>query len=191
MNCLRSQLKVISRPGGSILNCSSGAGLGGLPHHGAYGASKWRIRGLTKTAAVEYGPEEIWVNCLIPYVRSNPWILDCGSSALTALSCPSGGIDSSPMLHELAAKGLLDLQWMADHSGMRRMGKPDEVAKMAAFLHCPDDSYVSSIDAPVDGSGCAMLGHGDWAYKNAAKSKLRRELHACERDQVLQYRGLT
>lgn len=75
------------------------------------------------------------------------------------------------MLHELAAKGLLDLQWMADHSASRRLGKPEEVAKMAAFLLSPDASYVSGIDAPVDGGGCAMVGYGDWAYKNASKSK--------------------
>lgn len=68
MNCMRAQLKVIARPGGSILNCSSGAGLAGLPHHGAYSAAKWGIRGFTKTAAVEYGPEGVRVNCLVPYV---------------------------------------------------------------------------------------------------------------------------
>ena len=68
MNCLRAQLKVIARPGGSILNCSSGGGLAGLPHHGAYGSAKWGIRGLTRTAAVEYGPEGVRVNCLVPYV---------------------------------------------------------------------------------------------------------------------------
>lgn len=78
MNCLRAQLKVIARPGGSILNCSSGAGLSGLPHHGAYGAAKWGIRGFTKTAAVEYGPEGIRVNCLVPYVRSSPRTLEFG-----------------------------------------------------------------------------------------------------------------
>ena len=72
------------------------------------------------------------------------------------------------MLHELAAKGLLDLQWMADHSAMRRMGKPDEVAKVAAFLLSPDASYVSGIDVPVDGGGSAMIGYGDWKYKSSA-----------------------
>lgn len=74
------------------------------------------------------------------------------------------------MLHELAAKGLLDLQWMADHSAMRRMGKPEEVAKMAAFLLSPDASYVSGIDVAVDGGGSAMIGYGDWAYKKSVKS---------------------
>lgn len=74
------------------------------------------------------------------------------------------------MLHELAAKGLLDLQWMADHSAMRRMGKPEEVAKMAAFLLSPDASYVSGIDVAVDGGGSAMIGYGDWEYKKSVKS---------------------
>lgn len=74
------------------------------------------------------------------------------------------------MLHELAAKGLLDLQWMADHSAMWRMGKPEEVAKVAAFLLSPDASYVSGIDVAVDGGGSAMIGYGDWEYKKSAKS---------------------
>lgn len=82
MNCMRAQLKVIARPGGSILNCSSGGGLAGLPHHGAYGAAKWGIRGFTKTAAVEYGPEGVRVNCLVPYVTLSLPAPHFGRSAL-------------------------------------------------------------------------------------------------------------
>lgn len=66
MNCMRAQLKVITRPGGSILNCSSGAGLRGIASFSAYGAAKWGIRGLSKTAAVEYGHEGVRVNTLVP-----------------------------------------------------------------------------------------------------------------------------
>jgi 3alpha(or 20beta)-hydroxysteroid dehydrogenase len=52
--------------GGSIVNISSTAGLQGYPNIGAYVASKWGLRGLTKTAAVELAPDGIRVNSIHP-----------------------------------------------------------------------------------------------------------------------------
>jgi 3alpha(or 20beta)-hydroxysteroid dehydrogenase len=52
--------------GGAIVNVSSTAGCAGFPQHVAYGAAKWGLRGLTRTAAVELGPLGIRVNCVIP-----------------------------------------------------------------------------------------------------------------------------
>jgi 3alpha(or 20beta)-hydroxysteroid dehydrogenase len=57
---------MVRRGGGSIINISSTAGCAGFPHHAAYGASKWALRGLTRTAAVELGPHAIRVNCVVP-----------------------------------------------------------------------------------------------------------------------------
>ena len=61
-----------SAGGGSIVNISSAAGLFGLAFTAGYGASKWGVRGLSKIAAVELGPDRIRVNSVHPGMTVHP-----------------------------------------------------------------------------------------------------------------------
>ena len=64
---VRSVIEPMRRSnGGAIVNVSSTAGLGGCAGLGAYSSSKWALRGLTKTAALELGHSNIRVNSIHP-----------------------------------------------------------------------------------------------------------------------------
>ena len=60
------------RGGGAIINFASEAGTRGIAGMGAYGSAKEAIRGITKTAAVEWGRDNIRVNAICPVAFSDP-----------------------------------------------------------------------------------------------------------------------
>ncbi|MEU9497519.1 glucose 1-dehydrogenase [Streptomyces sp. NPDC048196] len=110
--------------GGSIVNISSQAGLQGMWGHGGYGAAKWGLRGLTRTAALELGADGIRVNSVHP------------------------GAIATAMTAHLGTK---------DHPGapLGRVGEPEEVARLVAFLASDDASYLSGAELAVDGGASA------------------------------------
>jgi 3alpha(or 20beta)-hydroxysteroid dehydrogenase len=119
--------------GGSIVNISSTEGLAGTLFCGAYTASKFGVRGLTKVAAIEYGGDGIRVNSVHP-----------------------GGIDT-PMTREVM--GEEGRKYVAQHvAGLKRMGTAEEVAGVVVFLAGDDSAYCTGAEFVVDGGVTASAG---------------------------------
>jgi 3alpha(or 20beta)-hydroxysteroid dehydrogenase len=116
----------VMRQGGSIINTSSVAGLFGTPGGSAYCASKWAVRGLTRSAAMELGPQGIRVNSLHP-----------------------GGVDT-PMLAGQQPEGTSYDAVFANYP-IPRVGKPEELARAALFLASEESAYMTGAEMVVDG----------------------------------------
>ncbi len=109
---------------GAIVNISSIAGLVASAQAHAYSATKWAIRGMSKSAAVELGPSGIRVNSVHP-----------------------GFIDTQ-MLDEFGSLR----ETLADKVPLGRMADATEVARLVLFLASDDAAYCSGHEFVVDGA---------------------------------------
>jgi len=128
---LSMQLEIIAmleNGGGAIVNTSSVGGLVGNYGLAPYIAAKHGVIGLTKSAAFEYGQQNIRVNAIAP-----------GSTATEMLL---GGLEHTPP--EVAAK-------FNTQSPMGRLGRPEEIAYGAAWLLSDQASFVTGATLPIDG----------------------------------------
>ncbi|HET8929391.1 MAG TPA: glucose 1-dehydrogenase [Acidimicrobiales bacterium] len=118
--------------GGSIVNISSFGGLTGLPLLGAYVASKFAVRGLTKTAAIDFARANIRVNSVHPGGVNTPMTQNPDGSST----------DDSAYNHTLPIK---------------RHATVDEIASMVLFLASDESSYCTGSEFVIDGGGLAGI----------------------------------
>jgi len=132
--CMKYEIPaMLNRGGGAIVNVSSGPGNLGVPGVAWYIAAKNGLLGLTKTAALEYGPRGIRVNTIGP------------------------GTMWTPALREVAKKSPQHIEVLKNIVPIGRIAEPEEVAEAAVWLCTPAASYVIGHTLVVDGGATAGI----------------------------------
>jgi 3alpha(or 20beta)-hydroxysteroid dehydrogenase len=116
--------------GGAIVNISSGAGMSGAFGLGAYVASKWGVRGLTKTAALELARDKIRVNSIHP-----------GATRTTMAAQPNVEAVMAASVRGLA---------------IPRIAEPEELTRLVLFVASDEASFSTGSEFIADGG--ALLG---------------------------------
>lgn len=131
--CMKHQIPVMLEKGkGSIVNCSSVAGLVGFQGLPAYVASKHGVLGLTKTAALENAKLGIRINAVCP------------------------GVIQTPMIDRLTGNQKEAEEQFAGMEPVGRFGQPEEIACAVIWLCSDEASFVTGIEMPVDGGFVAQ-----------------------------------
>ncbi len=116
--------------GGNIINIASTAALGAGARRAVYAASKAGVVLLTRSIAVDYGPQGVRANSVCP------------------------GLIDTPMAQWLRADAAAFTAWKQSLPA-GRIGTVDDVASAVAFLASPDSEYMQGTELVVDGGGMA------------------------------------
>jgi NAD(P)-dependent dehydrogenase (short-subunit alcohol dehydrogenase family) len=102
--------------------------------HGAYAAAKHGVIGLSKSAAIDYGQQNIRVNAVCPGYCHSEMVDPC--------------VVAEPALFE---------KLLTRHSAMKRLGESDEVAVAIAWLLSPAASFINGVALPIQGGDMSRL----------------------------------
>jgi NAD(P)-dependent dehydrogenase (short-subunit alcohol dehydrogenase family) len=126
--CLKHEIPLIlAQGGGAIVNTSSGAGVIGIPKSLAYTAAKHGVIGLTRSAALDYAPQNIRINAVCP-----------------------GYIDT-PMMDRFTGDTPEGRAKVVAEEPIGRMGTPEEIANAVIWLCSDASSFVVGHALVVDG----------------------------------------
>jgi NAD(P)-dependent dehydrogenase (short-subunit alcohol dehydrogenase family) len=132
---------MIAQRSGKVVNVGGTFGMRGRAGRMAYSASKWGLRGITKSFALEAGPFNINVNCVAPGMVDGPRFREkvCANMAKKL------GISLEEAMTRHAA----------DYA-LKRVSTDTDVANACLFLASDVSRQITGVDLPVDG-GWAML----------------------------------
>lgn len=116
--------------GGSVINLSSVNAYAGMPNTAVYAASKAALNAYTRTAATELAPRKIRINAINPGPISTPIFGKTGMSEeqLTGFATA-----------------------MQNRVPLKRLGHPEDVAKLVAFLASDDATFITGSEYNIDG----------------------------------------
>ena len=132
---------MIAQRGGKVVNVGGTFGMRGRAGRLAYSASKWGLRGITKSFALEAGPFNINVNCVAPGMVDGPRFRDkvCANMAKKL------GITLEEAMTRHAA----------DYA-LKRVSTDADVANACLFLASDVSRQITGVDLPVDGGWAAL-----------------------------------
>lgn len=131
--CCRAVLpQMISRRSGSVVNMASWLGKKGIAYYGAYCATKFAVVGLTQSLALEMAEHGVRVNAVSP-----------GIIVETKMR------ESSEAMHR--SQGLPTAAERVSSIPLGRLGYPDDVARVVAFLASDEAAYITGESINVSG----------------------------------------
>ncbi len=126
---------MIAQGGGSIINMASVSGsVKGIPNRFAYGASKAAVIGLTKSVAADFVTKNVRCNCICPGTVQSPSLDD----RIAANAAQAGSLE--------AARAAF-----VARQPMGRLGKAEEIARLAVYLASDDAVFMTGQAVIIDG----------------------------------------
>lgn len=150
-------LPLMMEQGGSIINTASFSGQAADLYRSGYNAAKGAVINFTKSIAIEYGRENIRANAIAPGTIETPLVDNLAGTS-----------------EDEAGKTFRNNQkWVTP---LGRLGKPEEVGKLVAFLASDDSSFITGETVRIDGGVMAYTWPGEMLSDDSWKNSVEQQL---------------